>query len=213
MLLRRSEGAEVRVTAIKHNASQHDLDKVLVDLQRQDDRLVGKVHYLAEFSSVAVNFVVDLPPGIAVELESSSGNITLENVDGEVHADTGSGYIRAVYTQPLRQIGSDADLSKHNGMYRVTRNSHGGNIIIRRRDGEGAHSSPRTLTTGSGNITLRLSDRVRADVLIESLSSPFEATSPDVEELGAGRFLKRVNGGGPLIEVSTGSGKFAVNRI
>src|SRR5436309_4781218 len=112
MLLRRSEGTEVRIKAIKHNASRRDFDEVVVDLQQQDDRLVGKVRYLAEVSTVAVSFTVELPPGVSVELRSSSGNITLNDIDGEVHAATGSGHIQAEYTLPLPQTELDMHFSQ-----------------------------------------------------------------------------------------------------
>jgi hypothetical protein len=202
MLLRRSPHAELRITATKHGASKNELDKVVIDLKQQGGRVVGTVDYLAEFSTAAVSFLVEAPPGLSVELNSSSGGIraegfegnltaetgsgtiALSDVGGEVHATTGSGDIHADCTQQLRQVGPPTSLAEARGKWssRLVRNDQGGNIVIRPGHRNGGGSPPRTLTSSSGTVTLHLAEQIGADLLVEALSQRFTSEFREIKQ-------------------------------
>ena len=233
LVLRESGDGSLRIKATKHNASKADLEKVILDLKRIGDRVIGKVDYRTEFSSAAVAFLVEAPASVPIQLTSSSGNISVDNFPGkvrletgsgtitlrdvgaEVCATTGSGEIHAYYTRPLKQIGEIASLAEARDKWssRVIRNDQGGNIVVRaghRRPG----GAPRTLTTGSGNITLHVSAQLSVDVLAESMARRSRTDFPEIRDTGDGRNLAgSINGGGPLVMLSTSSGSISLKRF
>lgn len=233
MVLRRSYNGDLHIKATKHDASREDLERVVIDLKRQGDRVIGDVNYLANYSTASVTFLVEAPPGLSVELNSSSGSLRVEGFEGkltldtgsgvielsdahgEIHASTGSGDISAYYSRPLAQIGPPTSLAESRATWssHIVRNEQGGNILTRtgRRRAE---SAPRTFTSGSGNITLHLSGQVQAGVLAETLSRRFKTDFQEVQDTGDGsRFAGSINGGGPVVVLSTSSGRVELKRM
>jgi putative adhesin len=225
-----ADGDDIRIKAIR---SDGDSEDVSVDVQKEGETVVGRVKYLARVSSVSVGFVIEAPPGLSVQLTSASGNIALDryqgrvkvstgsgnislhDVDGEVHANTGSGRIEAYYTRPLQPTNNSALLSeiKQTWSYSITPGESRSNTnVINHPKLSG--SGQRIFSSGSGRIVLNLASDLKADLFVEALSQKFQSDfgdSRDVEKRV--RYSETINGGGPLIILSTGSGTVSVKRL
>lgn len=231
IVLRKSSRRDLYIKAAKHNASKEELGKVVIDLKRQGEGVVCKVNYLEEFSSAAVSFEIETPPGVTVSLTSSSGSIDVEkfdgkldaetgsgaiilrDADGEIQATTGSGNINAYYSQPLRQVGPQPTLEEGRRKWssRIIKNAEGGNIVMRAnlRSGGGA---PITLTSSSGKVTLHLNPSLSVNILAETISNKFSSDFHEIRRTDESRFAGGLNGGGALVFLSTSTGAIEVRR-
>lgn len=234
IVLRKSESDEVRITATKYDGSQEDLDKVKVDLQQKDEELVIDVEYWAKISPVSVKFSIEAPFGLSIELDSGSGNVTVEgysgtvkvdtgsgnivlrDVDGEVHADTGSGDIEVTYTRPLSQTNNPVLLSEvlDKWSYSIIRDETKDLTINKLSQPKLSGSGQQIFSSGSGNITLNLASHLKVDVFAETLSQKFRSDFNEMQDVRDGvRYVGHINGGGPLVILTTGSGGISVKRL
>ena len=117
---------------------------------------------------------------------TGSGGIRVSDVGGEVHADTGSGSIELnnVKGRVVANTGSGG-IHGNNLMAEVTAHTGSGGVQLQLPSGGGFDLHART---GSGGVT------VGAPITMDN----FSANRHDVRG--------RIRGGGPLIDVSTGSG-------
>ena len=163
-----------------------------------------------------------------VDVHTGSGKVTLENITGSAKARTGSGSIRAegvggafdgnsgsghiflAQTAPgdvVVSTGSGgSELTGVTGSVRVRAGS--GRIII-----DGRQEGDWTLDTGSGSVRVSLPADAAFDLDAESSSGGIDVDHPLTIE---GRISKKhvvgtVRGGGPRLEIETGSGGIRVN--
>ena len=163
-----------------------------------------------------------------VEVHAGSGSIKLENINGSANARTGSGSIRANGVAGafegrsgsgsivLEQTGpgdvvvstgsGSANLSGVAGAVRASAGS--GRITV-----DGRQEGDWQLETGSGSIRVSLPADAAFDLDAESNSGSIDIDHPLTLE---GRISRRhvvgkVRGGGPLLEIETGSGRIRVN--
>jgi DUF4097 and DUF4098 domain-containing protein YvlB len=167
--------------------------------------------------------------GDDVRAETGSGDLEVDSVKGTTHASTGSGSIRA------SGIGSSFVASTGSGSVRVEQTGPGDGKVetgsgsielqnvrgaLRVRTGSGditAQGEPTgewSLHTGSGRVLVRLPS-VAAFELNAHTSSGHISTSADHPvtvqgTIGRGDLRGKVRGGGPLLELETGSGNIQI---
>jgi hypothetical protein len=162
-----------------------------------------------------------------VDLQSGSGNLKLAQITGEIRLQTGSGDVRAREIAgalrgsagsgeiEVEEIGS-GDVVLHTGSGNIKARGIQGSFRAETGSGditaEGVQSGPWEIRTGSGNVHVRLPDSAAFDVDLSSSSGSVQV-DPAVTMTVQGRVQEehksirgKVRGGGPLLNVRTGSG-------
>jgi DUF4097 and DUF4098 domain-containing protein YvlB len=158
-----------------------------------------------------------------VDAQTGSGDIRLKDLGSKLHAQTGSGNIHAeTVAAPLwAQTGSgdieadltgsgDVDVHTGSGTIRV-RGIKGG---VRARTGsgnvetDGSVAGPWQLHSGSGNIAMAVGSGTGFNLDVHTSSGSIHSDLPITVQgsLGKHELKGTVKGGGPEVEVSTGSG-------
>ena len=149
------------------------------------------------------------------ELNSGSGAIVAEQIDGSLHAGAGSGsiHLRALHGSVGAHTGSgsiDAD-----GAITLQRVSAGsGSIHLTLAEGSTIGSGA-LVQTGSGSVDIRMPSSTRADLRIGTGSGGIHCDLPVTVqgEVGKHALSGTLNGGGPTLRVSTGSGSVALRSL
>lgn len=143
--------------------------------------------------------------GGQVHMQTGSGNINAQNVGAPFYAQTGSGDVEG----DINGTG-DAEVQTGSGTIRV-RGLKGG---LRARTGsggvtaEGQVSGPWRIHSGSGDINLRLSANSAFNLDVHTSSGSIHSDLPITVQgsLGHHELKGVVRGGGPEVEITTGSG-------
>ena len=161
------------------------------------------------------------------EASTGSGDLLLTNIGGAVEARTGSGSIHA------EGIGGAFKAKTGSGSVRLTQNAPGdvvatsgsGSIVLRGIDGalradagsgsikvEGRQAGRWELDTGSGSIRIHLPEDASFELDAESNSGNIDINHPlTVKGKISDDHLKgQVRGGGPLLNVRSGSGNIRI---
>jgi DUF4097 and DUF4098 domain-containing protein YvlB len=140
-----------------------------------------------------------------VHAQTGSGGIRAQNVGAPFYAHTGSGDIDAALTGS-----GDVDIQTGSGSVQL-RGVNGG---LRARTGsgsigaDGSVSAPWQLHTGSGNIRMALASSGGFNLDVRTSSGSIHSDLPITVQGSLGRHELKgtVRGGGPEVEVNTGSG-------
>jgi hypothetical protein len=165
--------------------------------------------------------------GDDVRAETGSGDLQVESVKGTTHASTGSGSIRA------SDIGSSFVVSTGSGSIRLEQTGPGDGKVetgsgsvelqnvrgaLRVRTGSGnitAQGQPAgewSLHTGSGRVLVHLPSGIAFDLSAHTSSGHVSTVHPITVQgtIGRGELRGKVRGGGPLLELETGSGNIQI---
>ena len=167
-----------------------------------------------------------------VDLESGSGDMRLNDLNGEVRVHTGSGNVQAdLVAGPVDAEAGSGDIrvrSKGPGDIHVHTGS--GNIEVRDINGalraeagsgditvDGTQTGAWEIRTGSGDVSLRLPSEASFDLDVSTSSGTLDVTHPVTMTI-QGRVREhphtmsgKVHGGGPLLSVHTGSGDVRID--
>ncbi|WP_043640625.1 DUF4097 family beta strand repeat-containing protein [Nonomuraea candida] len=113
------------------------------DKPQPEHKVEGEVLFLSydcpdNWGSCSVNYKIEVPKGLALDLDTGSGNLTLRSLTGDVQVSVGSG---------------DVDAAGLAGR-KLTATAGSGNIELDYT----AAPAVATLETGSGDITLKVPD-------------------------------------------------------
>ena len=132
--------------AVSETVARDAFERVEIEIRERGGRVAVEAEYprrglagrLADLfrgggrMAVAVDYVVTVPPGVEVEIESVSGGVTVEGVDGETSIETVSGDVRLSSLPRLAEVemvsgdlrmtdvGNDDDLSAKAVSGRIT---------------------------------------------------------------------------------------------
>ncbi|HVP43084.1 MAG TPA: DUF4097 family beta strand repeat-containing protein [Terriglobales bacterium] len=142
-----------------------------------------------------------------VEAEAGSGSLDLSMIKGDVVAHTGSGHIK------IERVGSVDAHTGSGGMEildmkgRLRAETGSGDVHV-----EGTPTGDWKVQTGSGRVTLRVGGNAGFDLRAHTGSGNIDTDLPvtvsgrqDRHELNG-----KVRGGGPLVEMRTGSGNLRI---
>ncbi len=149
------------------------------------------------------------------ELHSGSGSINADEIDGSLQADTGSGsiHLRAVQGSLGAHTGSgtiDAD-----GRLRLRRVSTGsGSVHLVLTDGSTLDTGA-LVETGSGSVDIRMPSSSHAELRVSTGSGGIHCDLPVTVqgEVDKHALHGMLNGGGPTLRVSTGSGSVSIKSL
>jgi DUF4097 and DUF4098 domain-containing protein YvlB len=143
-----------------------------------------------------------------VELETGSGSVTVARVDDEVHVQTGSGRIE------IDSVKGKVDA--HTGSGTIQCQGIGGPINAHTGSGsmrlEQTVPGPLEAQTGSGGVNVRLPHEAAFDLYAHTGSGHVYMDHPITVhgDLGGHQLQGKVNGGGALVDVRTGSGSVRI---
>jgi hypothetical protein len=152
-----------------------------IRLGRTDDREL--------FTNVSISYDITVPPATQLRAAAGSGSIVAEGIRGPVRVATGSGSI---------ELGGIAGaVEARTGSGRIFAQNLGGGMVAR---------------AGSGSVTVQMPQTAAFDVYATTGSGSIDVNHPMTMQ---GRFNRHrieasVRGGGPLLEVVTGSGSVSI---
>ncbi|MDB4916591.1 MAG: hypothetical protein JWM95_4235 [Gemmatimonadetes bacterium] len=181
--------------------------------------------------SVTVGITVLLPRGAQLKIATGNGPVTVERVGGDVQAMTGNGRVRVDETDGSVRVSTgngDVDVRSAKASVRVTTGN--GRVSITTAEG------PVDARTGSGEIDVRMSSvKSRDDMSFHTGSGSVRVTLPssysgeldastgsgevtsdfDLKvqgRLNARRVRATIGSGGPLLRVTSGSGRIELRK-
>lgn len=147
--------------------------------------------------------------GPAQRIETGSGNIQATNIHGAAFVQTGSGSIELSLAAP-------GDVSAHTGSGSIHINGASGSLRASTGSGSidatGNPTSEWRADSGSGSIRLELAANARFDLNASTGSGGIHTDRPIVMQgdLNKHHITATVNGGGPTVRASTGSGSITI---
>lgn len=159
----------------------------------------------------------------AVDAQTGSGDVRVKDLGSKLHAQTGSGNIRAesVAAPFWAQTGSgdieanltgSGDIDVHTGSGTIRVRGIKGSVRARTGSGnvetDGTVTGPWEVHSGSGNIILAVGSGSGFNLDLHTSSGSIHTDLPITVQgsLGKNQLKGTVKGGGPEVEVSTGSG-------
>lgn len=177
--------------------------------------------------NVSVSYVITVPAATRVRSRSGSGSHQIDSLAGPIEAETGSGSIRIgqVATSVTASTGSgsievqgaEQGLNARTGSGSITARAARGAVRAQTGSGEidieGTPTGSWVIETGSGGVNLRMPGNAAFELDARSSSGGVQTAHP-IEMTGSlsRRHLQgRVRGGGPRVQVSTGSGSIRLD--
>ena len=190
---------------------------------------VGVTGSHSEYNHVSIDYDITAPAGTALNLHSGSGDVTTDDVGRYLTASSGSGNIRAhgVSGPADLQSGSGditidertgGDIKARTGSGNVHIHGFNGSLIARSGSGdidaEGHLNGTATLDSGSGNVKLHLGSDAHFNLEASTGSGDIRVrypNAPQQDEHSRHHMTAPINGGGPPLQIRTGSGDVEIS--
>ncbi len=239
--LRRGAGNQIHIIGIvkpgcgwfgRSNSSTDEQIHAIVQnppIEQMGDLVTVGAH-LHNLHCISIDYQIDAPAGVMLELNSGSGDVTDDGVGTHARMRTGSGNIHASGLEGGFSVstGSGDIVATASGSGEVRADTGSGNIDLSGVFG-GLHASTGSgnlhlagtpsagwyVTTGSGDVELKLgvasydvdAHTGSGDIHFDGATSG--ATMTEVQSTHHS-FHAKVRGGGPTLEVHTGSGNVRI---
>ena len=189
--------------------------------ERQDgDRVDLQVHVPNEYGfhfnmHQSVRVEVQVPPTVALDLHSGDGHISVNGVSGQARLDTGDGHISVQnFTGNLRGHTGDGHMSIDGSFSDLDLRTGDGHIELAVRPGS-KMASGWLVHTSDGRVEARLPQDLAAELYAHTGDGHIDLDLPvtvsgSVERT---RVRGKLNGGGPLLEITTGDGSIRIGRF
>lgn len=191
---------------------------------------VGDVTDHSLFNNLSIDYDVTAPADVALNLHSGSGDVQVTNVGRFVSAASGSGNVRVQGSHgPLDLESGSGDLQVDDASAGDVKAKTGsGNIHINGFSGEfnartgsgdieafGRLQGGGMVATGSGDVRLHLTPDSRFTVEAATGSGDIRVKMPGVvaanTDTSRHHVTTQVNGGGPALQIRTGSGDIDIS--
>jgi DUF4097 and DUF4098 domain-containing protein YvlB len=181
------------------------------------------------FNNISIDYDITAPASVALNLHSGSGDITVDHLGRYLSASSGSGDVRA------HGINGPAELSTGSGDIELEDTGSGdikaktgsGNIKVQGLNGgfmarsgsgdiqAGGHLiGPANVASGSGGIKLQLTPDAHFNLEASTGSGDIHVNfpgAPQQDDKSRHHLTAPINGGGPPLEIRTGSGDVEVD--
>ncbi|MGC2618744.1 MAG: DUF4097 family beta strand repeat-containing protein [Acidobacteriaceae bacterium] len=192
----------------------------------QTGNIIAIGHHADWIHNVSIDYEITVPHGTQLEANSGSGDLRLLDFGGPLKASTGSGSIQASGATGIVDLGTGSgdiradlhadDVKAHTGSGTIHLQGVDGSLYAHTGSGDievgGKPTSGWKIETGSGSVTLNTgSARFTLDA---STGSGDVHSDPPLTTHGS---LERhhvqgdINGGGPTVRISTGSGDIRIH--
>jgi len=196
-------GSGVRVT------ERQDADKV--DLQVHVPNSWG--FHISTHRGVRIE--VQVPPETALDLHSSDGHIRVDGTSGQAKLDTGDGHIEVRnFNGPLNAHTSDGHMTVDAVLTDLTLRTGDGQIDLTVRPGSKMNSGW-SIHTSDGRVEARLPQDFAAELYAHTGDGHIQLDLPVTVEgsIERSRIRGKINGGGPLLEITTGDGGIRISKF
>ena len=186
---------------------------------------IGEANDRSLFNNISIDYEIHVPADVALNLHSGSGDLQVENVGRFLTASTGSGSLRAhgVHGPANMESGSgDLELeTTAGGDVRARTGSgniriHGLNGSLQARTGsgdveaDGRLNEQSMVSTGSGSVRLHLTSDSHFNIEASTGSGSIRVHLPGMTQADTDtsrhHLTMAINGGGPALQIRTGSG-------
>jgi hypothetical protein len=181
------------------------------------------------FNNISIDYDVTVPPDVALNLHSGSGNVESDQVGRYLSASSGSGNVRARGVHGLADLSSGSgdveleqngpgDVKAKSGSGNIKVHGFNGGIIARTGSGDveadGKLTAAANLVSGSGNVVMHLTPDAHFNLEASTGSGDIHIGFPGAPEQGENsrhHLTAPINGGGAPLEVRTGSGNVEID--
>jgi Putative adhesin len=170
---------------------------------------LGRVVDNALYRNVHISYEVVVPLNTKVRAHTGSGDIGIAFSASDVNATTGSGDINV--------LGSSGSLMAHTGSGDVHAGKVAGPMTAETGSGDvdavQLSAAPVSIRTGSGNVTLDVASDASFDLSVHTGSGSIQTSHPltATGNRSRNRLEGTVRGGGPAVDIRTGSGDVRIN--
>lgn len=191
---------------------------------------VGATNYDHDlFNNISIDYDITAPAEVALNLHSGSGDVQVDQLGRYVEAGSGSGnlVIHGVHGAAELSTGSGDIELQETASGDVRAKSGSGNIRIHGLNGgltartgsgdieaDGRLTGAANLSSGSGDVRLHLTPDAHFNLEASTGSGDINVRYPNAPQQGEHNhhhLSGPVNGGGPLLEVRTGSGDVSID--
>lgn len=186
---------------------------------------VGEVNDHSLFSNISIDYDINVPEDVALNLHSGSGDIEVDKVGRFLAASSGSGNVRAHGIHGPADLGSGSgdleledvasgDIKAKTGSGGIHIQGFDGALTARTGSGDidaqGHLENGGSIATGSGDVKLRLTPDSKFTLEAATGSGDIRVRMPGVvaanSDSSRHHVTTEVNGGGPGLQIRTGSG-------
>ena len=203
-----SEGLSIGNTGVRVTERQ-DADKV--DIQVHTPNEWG--FHLNMHRGVQVQ--VEVPPQTALDLHSGDGHIGVTGVTSQARLDTGDGHISVQnFNGGLRAHTGDGHMSIDGVFTNIDLRTGDGHIDLTVRPGS-KMSGGWLIHTSDGRVEARLPQDLAAELYAQTGDGHIQLDLPVTVNgsIERSRIRGKINGGGPLLEISTGDGSIHIAKF
>jgi len=181
----------------------------------------------ANMQHVSIDYEIQAPPDAYLSVSSGSGDVTIDSVGADAKLETGSGNIHATGLRGgfSAETGSGNIYAEQIGDGDVKAETGSGTIELRNIDGAlraqtgsgtikaaGKPAGPWKLATGSGSVEIWTGGAAfTLDAECGSGSIQSDVRVATQESNSKHHLTGKVNGGGPLVHIETGSGSIRIH--
>lgn len=207
---------------------QHIIDNPPIQQSGNTVR-IGDVTDHSLFNNISIDYDISVPADSALNLHSGSGDLDINNVGRFLSASSGSGTLHARGTHGPVDLSSGSgelylddaaagDVKAKTGSGDIRIHGFSGSLMARTGSGsieaDGRLEGGGTIATGSGDVKLRLAPDSKFTFEGMTGSGDIRVNMPGVvaanSESSRHHVTTQVNGGGPALQVRTGSGDIQV---
>jgi hypothetical protein len=203
-----SDGISIGATGVRVTEHQ-DADKV--DLQVHVPNEWG--FHIGVHRGVRVE--VQVPPQAALDLHSGDGHISVNGISGQAKLDTGDGHIDVQnFTGALRAHTGDGHMTIDATLTDLDLRTGDGHIDLTVRPGSKMNGGW-LIHTSDGRVEARLPQDLAAELYAHTGDGHIQLDMPVTVNgtIERSRIRGKLNGGGPLLEVTTGDGGIRITKF
>ena len=181
------------------------------------------------YENITIDYEITAPSAVALNLHSGSGDVTTEGLGRYISASSGSGNVRAHGVSGPAELQSGSgdielaelsagDVKARTGSGNVHIHGLNGGLIARSGSGDidadGHLSGSASLESGSGKVELHLGSDAHFNLEASTGSGDIHVNFPNAphqDDHSRHHLTGPVNGGGPPLEIRTGSGDVEIS--
>jgi hypothetical protein len=181
------------------------------------------------YENITIDYEITAPSAVALNLHSGSGDVTTEGLGRYISASSGSGNVRAHGVSGPAELQSGSgdielaelsagDVKARTGSGNVHIHGLNGGLIARSGSGDidadGHLNGSASLESGSGKVELHLGSDAHFNLEASTGSGDIHVNFPNAphqDDHSRHHLTGPVNGGGPPLEIRTGSGDVEIS--
>ncbi len=167
------------------------------------------------FGTRGVRVEVQVPQQAALDLRSGDGNVSVRDVGGQAQLDTGDGHISVQnFSGVLRGHTGDGHMNVDGVFTDLALRSGDGHIDLTVRPGSKLNDGW-LIHTSDGGVEVRLPQEIAAELYVHTGDGHIQLDMPVMVSgsMDRSRIRGKLNGGGPLLEISTGDGSIHIGKF